>query len=590
MKINEDKNAALRWGIVPRWLSTRWCTISVVLLATAHFALLLQYFSPGIFSPDANGYFKQARLLAETGSTSFSLEKPLQYVNTHWVSSDHRTYYSQYPPGLAWLSAPGYLLGKTTGALLVNPLLASLSLLGVFWLARRWGLSQGWALIPAVLLAMNPAFNEHALWEGSHIAVLFCLVFGALALTKWGETNSPSWGMVAGLLWGMIPAIRYPEALYGLAVAVFALLHFKRDKRYAVGVVALFIGAAVPLSALAIRNHLAFDACWKTGYALTGEQTAFSWADLSRNHLNYLQALRDEGLGWLAGVGVAGLGLMVFRRELRRYGILSLLTIVPIVLLYMSYYWSMGVLRFLLPIVPLLMIAGVFLLAQLAETARGAAMAATGTLLLLLAIEQVPQSRQRLVGCREQGREIVEVTRLLAKTAPPGAIVIAPERIAAHLDVVGTWRLVDENALRGERGFGGGGEGEVGPRVAQRGRILELAQIYGGGLSVAAWQDIVQWSGRKQQIFWIGEKATLTTRLGTRQDVVLIAEAEVQSAPRSGLGGGRRGSMRGPAFPGMQGRGGMGAFPGMQGLVRPGLGESASRTTTWSLFQWLGEP
>src|SRR5438874_2496136 len=78
---------------------------AAILLAAAHFAFLMKYFAPAISTPDANGYFAQARHIAVEHRTWFEVESPLQFIPTHWLSADGQRFYSKYPPGLPLIAA-----------------------------------------------------------------------------------------------------------------------------------------------------------------------------------------------------------------------------------------------------------------------------------------------------------------------------------------------------------------------------------------------------------------------------------------------------------------------------------------------------
>jgi hypothetical protein len=60
--------------------------IFVLLLVLAlHAIFLWQGFSPAIVIPDANGYWAQGSLLAQTGKTGFKPETDSQYIGMQWL-------------------------------------------------------------------------------------------------------------------------------------------------------------------------------------------------------------------------------------------------------------------------------------------------------------------------------------------------------------------------------------------------------------------------------------------------------------------------------------------------------------------------
>ncbi|MGD2111346.1 MAG: hypothetical protein PVI86_18365, partial [Phycisphaerae bacterium] len=227
-------------------------SLCAMLLVVAHFVLVMAFFEPAISTPDANGYFAQARLIATKQQTWFETESPLQYVPPHWLTADGKRYYSKYPPGLPLIAATAWRLGGPTAALMVNPIMASLSVLGLFMLCKNW-IGGGWALLVGALAALNPVANEQALWAFGHTAVGFFMVWGLFCLAKWVRTYSPPYAFAAGLCFGIIPTIRYAEALLGLAALVFVALHVKANPRCARSVLAGLIGAFIPITALCVR-------------------------------------------------------------------------------------------------------------------------------------------------------------------------------------------------------------------------------------------------------------------------------------------------------------------------------------------------
>ena len=105
------------------------------------------------------------------------------------------------------LLAVPYALAGPAAALWVDPLLASATLLGLFFLCRLW-LGPGWGLVATALMATNPLVNQHAVPGFSHTAVAFLLVWGIYALARWTRDDSWPWLVVAGLCVGAIPTAR----------------------------------------------------------------------------------------------------------------------------------------------------------------------------------------------------------------------------------------------------------------------------------------------------------------------------------------------------------------------------------------------
>ncbi len=61
----------------------------------------------------------------------------------------------------------------------------------------------------------------------------------------------------AGPILGCIPTLRYPEAIYAPAIAVFILLCGRERKAW----FTLIAGAILPVLPVLVRNHYAFACC-----------------------------------------------------------------------------------------------------------------------------------------------------------------------------------------------------------------------------------------------------------------------------------------------------------------------------------------
>ena len=247
-------------------------------------------------------------------------------------------YYGQYPPGLPALLA---LVFRPLGwypTLWVLPVMATMALLGLYLVVREW-VGAGWALLAAVLMAVNPVANRHALGADSHTAVCFFLIWGLYGVIRWERSRSVFWAALAGFCLGVIPSIRYAEALFLIPFAVY-VFSASRDGRWWRSVLAALACASVPLVALALRNDMAFGAFWKTGYSISGEQTGFGLGYFVRHAIPYLVMLPIVGVALVFPFGVKGMVELCKRPETRNRGYLLTGLAVPITLLYMAYYFA----------------------------------------------------------------------------------------------------------------------------------------------------------------------------------------------------------------------------------------------------------
>ena len=432
---------------------------AALILAVAHFIWLHAHFAPAAMSPDANGYVAQARLIVLEGRTGFTPTSPAQFVGMHWLETDDGVFHSRYPAGLAVLFALAWKLGGFTAALLVNPLLASATVAAVFFLARRF--VSGWlAVLAAAAFAVVPAANEHALAADAHTSTAFFLVTGLMALLRFADEPRPGIGLLAGLLLGLVPTMRYPEALAGVTIGAWLIWRVRPLTRLWPAVV----GAAVPIVAQLAHNASAYGAFWRTGYALTNEQTGFGWAYFTSHVLSYLQAFVSfQGLGLFFALGVAGLIGLVADQRHRAAGVLFAGIGGPLILLYMAYYFGGGGgnLRFLIPTLPLLAVAAVWVLAQLAVPPRTRVAIVAGLAALQLGAAGAVSSTM-LAQTKTSLTAAARARALLEKEAPNGGVVIVERQLAESLDVTGQWQLVEESLVQGGGPRGPGGMGPAG--------------------------------------------------------------------------------------------------------------------------------
>jgi len=513
-------------------------TCLAVLLAAAHFLFLLSAFEPAISTPDANGYFAQARLIATRHRTFFTRESDVQFVGFHWRDTGGNRYHSQYPPGLPALAAPFYRMFGPGGALMVNPLMASLSILGVYFLCRMWT-GAWWAVLAAALLALNPTANRYALSADSHTSTLFFLVWALFALARWEKTRSLPWAFAAGFLVGVIPAIRYPEALFAPAFVLFVLLGTRRGRGRVSSLAAVATGLAIPLGALLLHNRLAYGGFLKTGYGLMDMDIGFGWGYF-RNHAPlYLQKLQGEGIGLLTGLGAVGIAAMCAGRGTWKRGVLFAGLAVPVTVLYMSYYWSpdRASMRFLMPTFPLYIIAGVWLLETISGGGKRTAAAAVLVVTALTASWGVPMSVTAVERLETVNAALVRITDALEKYAEPGAIVIADRAVQQHLDYIGRWRLAFEpppaapgDGMRGRR-FPGRGDmpGFPGP-VRPGGRSGAPGYRRRFESFTAYSEEIRRWAGDRRKAYVICGESRLRfyrDNLGEGERITVLERMEL---------------------------------------------------------------
>ena len=421
-------------------------TFLAVILSVGHFLFLTYFFAPAYTTPDANGYFTQARLIAENGQTGFKSESVLQYIGPHWHSPDNEFYYATFPPGFPFLLALVIKIFGFNAAFYVNLFLASLSLLIFFFVCRFW-LSNSWSFIATGVMALNPFANEHALFGDSHTSLIFFLLLGLLLLQNTIRKHNHLQGLLAGICIGVIPTIRYAEFLFIPAFALYALLLLK-DKRIRVGTLTSFaIGISIPLLTLAIRNQIAFGSFLRTGYSLPNQPALFAFNYFVQNFIPFIIMLVLNGAGLMFILGIIGIYRLI-KAEHKNESILFVSLIVPVTLLYMAYYWpaDQQSMRFLLPTFFIYTLAGVWTLNHL-KNERTKRILTCATLIVSILWGSFG-SIMPLMSLKERGKPLADIYEKIKTRVPEQSILITNEGINQFLDYYGKWNLIDIAMLK----------------------------------------------------------------------------------------------------------------------------------------------
>ncbi|MCG8527402.1 MAG: glycosyltransferase family 39 protein, partial [Opitutales bacterium] len=402
-------------------LSRNWVIILLGLLMTLHFSVLSSLVEFGYASPDADGYFTQARLIAEEGKFGFEAGSPVQYFAAHWIEIEEGKFMSRYPYGFPLLLAMVWKLFGVHAAFVVNPLFATATVWMVYLLSRKF-VSKPLSLVIAFLFAINPTFNSFTLMYFSHTAAVLTLVLGMYLFVLWVEKGHWWLGFLAGLILGSLPSIRYAEVSAGLGIGVFLIgTMILRPERRRSGLL-VGLGAFVPVIMLLIFNHVNFGSALKTAYSLTGEQS-LSLGYLPKNWAKYFEGLMTKGVGLFFVPGLLGLTAMTINPKQRLAGLSFLMISLSAVLVYSCYYFGSaggvgggGNVRFLIPIFPLVWIgAGYFL-----ENIRSEKLVWIGTafLIVLQASFWIPDTVMSLAMGHEGAKRSEELIEWLDENVP----------------------------------------------------------------------------------------------------------------------------------------------------------------------------
>ncbi|MHC4814496.1 MAG: hypothetical protein ACYTKC_18715 [Planctomycetota bacterium] len=528
--------------------------VAVLLLAVvgAHGWWLNTHYAEAYASPDAPGYFIPTKLLAQDGHAWITPGSPVQYVGPHFVETeDGGRYVSRLAPGLAWIAAPAYMFGGGYGAAMyVNPILASLTVLFLFLLCRRW-MGGGFALLAALAYAVNPTANFQAIHADAHTGATAFLVIGLYFLDGWARWPGPWRALLAGLLLGVAPTIRPAVALCGIGIALLVLLKVWRDGPPWRQLFLLILGAAIPLGAWTVHDYLAFQT-WLPGPDLTAVAAAVTWEGFATNAVSYLEDIGGRGTGMLLGLGLAGMIAMLFQRESRMLGIGLLGIVVPIAMLPMSRAFGWDALHYFIPTFPLFTLGTFWVLRQLALTtprvgwpAALAVTALTITMGLPVAMDRLQRESRghQLAAAVVKGAERIHL--------PQDSLVVCDPRLANALEYGGQWHLVDQGLITG-----GGRTGAVAVAAEAAARRDVPARSYreayhrlsGAELQTQVLRDVFEWA-KGRRVFWIGRSEDyqeFRAAVSTKGRLVKFAEIKMPAlperpSPRSGWSTIRRG-------------------------------------------------
>jgi 4-amino-4-deoxy-L-arabinose transferase-like glycosyltransferase len=560
-----------------------------LLLVLAGFALFVKlHFAPAIHEPDDNGYFAQGSLIAQTGRSWFVPESDIQYIGMHWLLTPDGKYISRYPTGMALVIAAVYKLFGFQASVLVNPAMAMLSLLGTFCVAKRLT-TPGWALAATILLCINPTFTHHAMSGDSHMTVTAIVLWGTYFLLAWRASGKLWQAFLAGLILGCIPSVRYPDSVMALGIGAFLLASINRFPQIYKHYITAALGAMIPVIALLVRNQLVMGAFWRTGYSLTNEQSGFSMEYFTQHFVMYIKNMSAEGLGTLFGLGLIGAAWMVCDRRFRAMGLLVLLTTIPMLLLYMAYYWaggSAGTMRFLLPTFPIYLLAGIWVLHFASINSPPAVRMTAPVVLIALQLAWGYSEMSRFATQQTyQKTSLAMVTAELGKVAHKGDVVIAQQNLLQHLDFVRDWKLADESIVRGGGPGGRMGrmdQGEDMPSPMQQAKLKLRNEKFSGSFEDRQDQFIYElrkWA-KGSKVYLVGPERQIRNGVASaagKDELKILARITLPKAPemparnqRGGFGGpgggpgGRQGGFGGPGQIG-PGGGGPGGFAGPGG-------------------------
>lgn len=375
---------------------SRWVTIPsallALLLAAGFFWFTLQYWAPAHAGNNQNGYLVSGKLIAETGSPGFEPKSPFEFVGWMWGMADpHSTapgggvHYAKYPLGYPLLIAATWKAAPPDRAAdwahLVNPVAATIGLLGVFVLAAQIMPSPA-ALLAMLLASSNPVLLILVNNPNSHATAVAFVVWGVVGIVLQLQRGWLLAGVIGSLLLGFACTIRYTEGLLVLLVLLATLLQLRLRWRSLPRVLLPLAAWTLPVATQVLFNRVALGA-W-TGYDSTGESTGFAFDHFDEKWRFAIRELYATGAYFLLPLAVLALGAMVQWRW--KTALVFWLWLIPGAVIYMAYYWGQGLgvwgfLRFYATLLPAIVVLASWtihrVVASLPKQRIGAAVSAT---------------------------------------------------------------------------------------------------------------------------------------------------------------------------------------------------------------------
>jgi len=508
-------------------ISNRFVILIILGLCVLHLLFLLRFFAPAISTPDAQGYFVQGKIIAKYGHSYFVPQNNLQYIGPHWHSTNGQKYYTTFPPGFPILIAIVYKLFGANPSFLINPILASISLLIFFFLCKNW-LSNSWALVATFFLAINPFYNEHALFGDSHTSLIFFFLIALLFLIKAIKSNNCVYAIISGVALGVVPTIRYAEFVLCIVFASYIFWLFYTKKISLRTYISFVIAISIPLIPLAVRNHIAFGNFWITGYSLANTQALFGFNYLIEHFIPFLVMLATTGMGVLFWFSIGGFIKLLKTPDTKSIGVYFLSSVSLLSFTYMAYSWSPDpeTMRFLLPTFPIYTLVAVYFISHLKKKYK---IAFLSIALLALLPWGVLGSSRAVKPLYVRNSVLADITKAVERNIEAGSIIITYEGICQNLDLYGKWKLIDisilskADTLIGKR-----------PMKPMRNEYASKVydSLYGNKFKDQFIKDLNQWSGKK--IFMIAYKdevEVLNKLIGDRFNIDKKSSIEISNLP-----------------------------------------------------------
>ncbi|MGH9938319.1 MAG: glycosyltransferase family 39 protein [Blastocatellia bacterium] len=328
--------------------------------------LLVRYSYYSVWGADPSGYANAARSLlerriAQSPPALDHLELPDQFTAPfsplgYEIGPRPRTIAPTYPVGFPLhIAAAALIAGWKYGPFLVSPLAAVLSLALIYLVGTELGLTRGLAIAGAAMLALNPTFCLHAIQPMSD-ALSVCWSLAAI-LTALRSRRREVWGLAAGAAFGMAFLVRPTSILLLIPILLSLRLSPKT-------LLLFFLGGLPFAGVFCAYNTAAYGHPLMTGYVTIHTQDLVTLNDFTVRFRHYIYWLTVTMsplplLGWL--------GVALNRKVELRDRALLIAWFGVFLLFYScySFYAEWWYTRFLLPGMPALILATLFVVRDL---------------------------------------------------------------------------------------------------------------------------------------------------------------------------------------------------------------------------------
>jgi len=347
-------------------LQRRWLGLASILVLALYAAYLGQYVGAVAGGSDESGYMNQARILASghvqvparviaglpSGAAPDFLYSPLGFKPV----AGTRRLVPTYPPGLPLLFIlfePLFGWRYVGDAVLLMHAVAGVVL--TYVLGRIFGLGRRWAVLGAAAVAFCPVYVFHSLIAMSDVPALAWTT--AAVAAAWRSRERPAWALAAGAALAVDVLVRPTNVLAFIPVAIAVGSSPRRWFRIAI----VGLPAAV---FLLLYNRSAYGGAFKTGYGETGPEFRLAYVGETLRHYAFWLPIL------LTPLAILALGIPALLKRTPRTVCLLAAWILAYAALYSAYectrltWWY---LRFLLPIAPALVVAGLLVARRMAE-------------------------------------------------------------------------------------------------------------------------------------------------------------------------------------------------------------------------------